>query len=61
MRPRLRTVISDVYRDVSYIMDEDAYANAEYQDIVRKRFIKLWEGLADGYKVGSFLKFISLH
>lgn len=50
MRPRLRTVISDVYRDVSYIMDEDAYANAEYQDIVRKRFIKLWEGLADGYK-----------
>ncbi|KAL4064326.1 COG4 transport protein-domain-containing protein [Scleroderma citrinum] len=50
MRPRLRTVISDVYKDVSYVMDEDAYANAEYQDIVRKRFVKLWEGIVDGYK-----------
>lgn len=55
MRPRLRTVISDVYKDVSYIMDEEAYSNAEYQDIVRKRFVKLWEGLMDGYKVGYSL------
>lgn len=33
-------------------MDEDGYATAEYQDIVRKRFMKVWEGLTDGYKVG---------
>lgn len=51
MRPRLRTFISDVYKDVSYLLDDDTYATAEYQDIVRKRFIKSWESLVDGYKV----------
>ncbi|KAF8553400.1 COG4-domain-containing protein [Imleria badia] len=50
MRPRLRTLIPDVYKDVSYVLDEDGYATAEYQDIVRKRYVKVWEGLTDGYK-----------
>ncbi|KAL6309196.1 COG4-domain-containing protein [Sparassis latifolia] len=50
MRPKLRTFIPDVYRDVSYVLDEDAYNASEYQDVVRKRFIKAWEGLAEGYK-----------
>lgn len=59
MRPRLRTLIPDVYKDVSYVLDEDGYAAAEYQDIVRKRFVKVWEGLTDGYKV-SFTIFIRL-
>ena len=51
LRPKLRTLLADVYKDVSYVLDEDAYTAAEYQDIVRKRFIKAWEGLVDGYKV----------
>ena len=51
LRPKLRTLLADVYRDVSYVLDDDAYAVAEYQDVVRKRFIKAWEGLAEGYKV----------
>ena len=50
MRPRLRTFISDVYKDVSYVLDEDSYAQAGYNDIVRKRFVKSWETLVDGYK-----------
>jgi len=50
MRPKLRTLIVDVYKDVSYILDDDSYSAAEYQDVVRKRFIKSWESLADGYK-----------
>lgn len=50
MRPRLRTFISDVYKDVSYVLDEDNYAQAGYNDIVRKRFVKSWETLVDGYK-----------
>ncbi|KAI6006065.1 COG4-domain-containing protein [Pisolithus albus] len=50
MRAKLRTLIPDVYKDVSYILDENSYANAEHQDVVRKRFTKFWEGLADGYK-----------
>lgn len=53
MRPKLRTFIPDVYRDVSYVLDEDSYAVAEYNDIVRKRFIKAWENLVDGYKVST--------
>ncbi|KAG2149193.1 COG4-domain-containing protein [Suillus clintonianus] len=50
MRPKLRTLIPDVFKDVSYVLDEDSYAAAEQHDIVRKRFIKTWEGLVDGYK-----------
>jgi hypothetical protein len=51
LRPKLRTLLADVYKDVSYVLDDDAYATAEYQDVVRKRFIKAWGGLAEGYKV----------
>ena len=51
MRPKLRTLIIDVYRDVTYALDDDGYTTAEYQDLVRKRFVKAWEGLIDGYKV----------
>jgi conserved oligomeric Golgi complex subunit 4 len=40
-----------VYKDVSYVLDDDAYALAEYQDVVRKRFVKAWESLVDGFKV----------
>jgi hypothetical protein len=51
MRPKLRTLIVDVYKDISYVLDDDSYSAADYQDVVRKRFIKIWEGLAEGYKV----------
>jgi hypothetical protein len=50
LRPKLRNFISEVYNNVSYQLDEDGYAASEYQDIVRKRFVKTWEGLVDGYK-----------
>jgi hypothetical protein len=44
----------DVYKDVTYILDEDGYASSEYQDVVRKRFVKAWEGLIEGYKVRHY-------
>ncbi|KAI0328076.1 COG4-domain-containing protein [Cubamyces sp. BRFM 1775] len=50
LRPKLRTFIPDVYKDVSYVLDDDGYSAAELQDLVRKRFIKAWEGLIEGYK-----------
>ncbi|OJT04068.1 Conserved oligomeric Golgi complex subunit 4 [Trametes pubescens] len=50
LRPKLRTFIPDVYKDVSYVLDEDGYSAAELQDLVRKRFVKAWEGLIEGYK-----------
>ncbi len=59
MRPKLRTFVPDVYKDVSYILDEDGYAVAEYNDVVRKRFIKAWESLVDGYKVAQRAGFSS--
>ncbi|KAG9013015.1 hypothetical protein FRB94_004408 [Tulasnella sp. JGI-2019a] len=49
-RPKLRSLVVDVYKDVSYVLDEDSFATAEYQDIIRKRFIRAWEGLVDGFK-----------
>lgn len=51
LRPKLRTFIPDIYKDVSYVLDDDSYAAAELQDTVRKRFVKAWEALIDGYKV----------
>jgi hypothetical protein len=33
-------------------LDEDPYAMGDYQDLVRKRFVKAWESLVDGYKAG---------
>jgi hypothetical protein len=62
----LRPLLSEVYRDVSYRLDEDGYADAEYRDEVRKRFVKSWEGLVSGYRVRrvvflpSFLSFCAL-
>lgn len=51
LRPKLRTFISDIYKDTSYLLDDETYAAAELQDPVRKRFVKAWEALIDGYKV----------
>ena len=50
LRPKLRMFIPDVYKDVSYVLDDDSYAAAETHDVVRKRFVKAWEGLVEGYK-----------
>ncbi|GAA5946665.1 hypothetical protein JCM1841_000189, partial [Sporobolomyces salmonicolor] len=50
VRPRLRPLLSEVYKDVSYKLDEDGYADAEYRDEVRKRFVKSWDALLSGYR-----------
>lgn len=50
-RPKLRQFVLDVYKDVSYVLDQDAYTAAEYNDAVRKRFMRLWGALLDGFKV----------
>lgn len=36
---------------MSYTLDEDAYADAEFQDVVRKRFVRGWDALLEGYRV----------
>jgi len=53
MRPKLRTFIPELYKDISYLLNEDAFSAAEYHDLVRKRFIKAWESLVEGYKVSA--------
>jgi hypothetical protein len=50
-RPRLRNLLDECYKDVSYTLDEDSFAEAEDMDIVRKRFVRAWETLLDGYRV----------
>ncbi|KAJ9115023.1 hypothetical protein QFC22_005351 [Naganishia vaughanmartiniae] len=49
-RPGLRSLLEDVYKGISYVLDDDGYAEAEEQDLVRKRFIANWAPLVDGYK-----------
>lgn len=51
-RPRLRSLVIDVYKEITYMLDEESYAAAESQDLVLKRFIRLWSALMDGFKVG---------
>ncbi|BGP38454.1 Golgi transport complex subunit 4 [Rhodotorula kratochvilovae] len=50
VRPKLRPLLSEVYKDVSYKLDDDAYNEAEYRDDVRKRFVKSWDALLSGYR-----------
>lgn len=54
VRPKLRPLLSEVYKDVSYKLDEDGYNEAEYRDEVRKRFAKGWDGLLSGFQVRLF-------
>ncbi|TXT06172.1 hypothetical protein VHUM_03645 [Vanrija humicola] len=49
-RPRLRPMLDECYRDVSYLLDEDAFADAEEHDVVRRRFVRAWEGIVEGFK-----------
>ena len=51
VRPKLRSLVADCLRDVSYVLDEEAYADAEFQDVVRKRFVRGWDALVEPYKV----------
>jgi len=49
-RPKLRQLVADVYKDVTYSLDQDGYTAAEYNDLVRKRFVRLWEVLLEGFR-----------
>lgn len=35
---------------MTYLLDEDSYSEAEYQDLVRNRFVRSWEALVEPYK-----------
>ncbi|KAF8309865.1 COG4 transport protein-domain-containing protein [Cantharellus anzutake] len=50
IRPKLRQFVADIYKDVSYNLDQDAHTAAEYNDVVRKRFARLWGALLDGFQ-----------
>lgn len=54
-RPRLRPILDDAYRDVNYLLDDDAFQEAEEMDLVRKRFVKSWDNLVLGYRVRLFI------
>jgi hypothetical protein len=51
MLPKLRSFISEVYRDISYSLDENGYQSSGYQDLVRKRFVRNWDQFIEVYKV----------
>jgi len=49
-RPRLKSLVSEMYKDITYVLEENAYAISDSLDIVRKRFIRNWEIIMDGFK-----------
>lgn len=58
LKPRIRPILIESYRDVSYVLDEQGYADAEYQDIFRKRFFRLWNDLVGEYHVSIQIIYI---
>ncbi|CAE6388417.1 unnamed protein product [Rhizoctonia solani] len=50
VKPRLRSLIPEVYRDVTYVLDESSYSAAENGDVVKKRFVKGWGEVVGSYK-----------
>jgi hypothetical protein len=53
LRPRLRQFMSDVYKDITYVLLEESYSTVEYENPVPKRFIKSWSAMFDVFKVNS--------
>jgi conserved oligomeric Golgi complex subunit 4 len=51
IRPRLRALLDDCYRDVTYVLNESTFTEAEEGDLIRKRFIRQWQALFEGYRV----------
>ena len=51
----MRNLVAEVFKDVSYVLDDEAYSTTDSQEYVRKRFIRAWESV-EGYKVGQFQK-----
>ncbi|KDN49956.1 COG4-domain-containing protein [Tilletiaria anomala UBC 951] len=49
-RPRLRLVLTEAYGDMSYVLQDDSYAEAEASDQVRRRFIQGWDQVLAIYK-----------
>ncbi|RUP47454.1 COG4 transport protein-domain-containing protein [Jimgerdemannia flammicorona] len=51
LKPRLRPLFHDSYKDVKYVLDGDEYAEADANDVFAKRFRAGFDGMVEGYKV----------
>lgn len=64
LRPKLRQLLDETYKDVRYVLSEDEFADAEERDVVRRRFVRLWTALTEEYKAylsdGNFQTLFSL-
>lgn len=49
-KPRLRQVLVEAYKDVSYLLDDDTFAEAEAHDLFVRRFIRGWDIVLAGFK-----------
>jgi len=54
LRPRLRNLIVEVFKDVSYVLDDETYSTIDNQEYVIKRFVRAWETVVECYKVVQF-------
>ncbi|ORX50457.1 hypothetical protein DM01DRAFT_1363646 [Hesseltinella vesiculosa] len=50
LKPRLRPLFQDAYREVKYVLDEEEYNEAELDDIFVKRFLHGFDNMVQLYK-----------
>ncbi|TYJ56496.1 hypothetical protein B9479_002743 [Cryptococcus floricola] len=49
-RPRLRPLLDETYVNITYLLDEDSFGEADEMEYVKKRFVRGWGALVDGYR-----------
>ncbi len=51
MKPRIKPILQEAYKDIKYVLDEDEYHEQESNDNFAKRFITGFDSLINIYKV----------
>lgn len=51
LKPGLRPLFHESYKDVKYVLDEEEYSEADVNDVFTKRFRARFDGMVEGYKV----------
>ena len=51
IKPRIRPILQEAYKDIKYVLDEDEYHEQEADDNFAKRFVSGFDNLIKIYQV----------
>lgn len=51
IKPRIRPILQEAYKDIKYVLDEDEYHEQEADDNFSKRFVTGFDNLIKVYQV----------